>query len=121
MIYDFLGYWLRISIHRIGSHFLLKNGVVDLKKKKHEERYIGLSSTVTSLLQYFQVVLQKFYEVAPIAIAQNCSHNPTYLLGYFDVTQVMRWVRYFTIAFFLSTHFLCSLSALAGIVLKRYL
>ena len=60
-----------------------------------------------------QAALQQFYEVVPNTTAQNFSHSPTHLLGYFDVTQVMRWVRYFTISLLLSTHFLWSLSALA--------
>ena len=61
----------------------------------------------------FQAALKQFYEVVPNTTDQKCSHSPTHLLGYFAVTQVMRWVRYFTNSLLLNTHFLWSLSALA--------
>lgn len=101
MTQDFLGYWLGIS--RIGSHFPLRR---ELLIKNKSIKMCGSLLCCDISTPMFQVAHQQFYEVDPYTIAQNCSHSPTYLLGYFDVTQVMRWVRYFTIALLLSTHFL---------------
>ena len=57
-----------------------------LIKKKKGINMCGSLLTCHISTPIFQAALQQFYEVVPNTTAQNFSHSPTHLLGYFDVT-----------------------------------